>query len=226
MDILSDPINLLLLIAAITVLWWLKSVLGQRTGYERPSQPVEIITPGASPASPPAQSVELIDDEWRNYALPGSALATSLEAVKNAQSNFSFSHFLSGAKQAHEIVLTAFANGDKKTLKELLNKTVYDTFEKVIDENDSLGNTNVFKFVGVTAATIKTADLDKNIAAIGVNFTSEIISATLNSKKEVISGDEKTVSVLNERWIFERDLNSKDPNWKLAATHDPASGET
>lgn len=221
MEILFDPINFLLLIAAITILWWLRSVLGQRTGLERPPNPIEIIPPSTTSASPKTQTAAAKPEEWEHLAEPGTSLYNGLADIKKQKPDFSIEHFLSGAKSAHEIILVAFAKGDKKTLKPLLSKAVYDSFEKIIDENRASGNTNVFRFVGINLAKLHSAELEKQTLVMGVKFESEIISATLNSKNELISGDEKTVSVLKEVWTFERDLNSKDPNWLLVATQDP-----
>lgn len=221
MEILFDPINFLLIIAAITVLWWLRSVLGQRTGLERSSKPVEIIPPASTAASPQNQNAVTKIENWDRYAEPGTKLYEGLAALQKIKPDFNIGHFLDGAKSAHEIILAAFAQSDKKTLRPLLSKAVYDSFEKIIDENKLAGNTNVFKFIGINSAKLQSAEIEKQKLVMGVKFESEIISATLNANKEIVSGDEKTVSVLKEVWTFERDLNSKDPNWILVATEDP-----
>ncbi len=221
MELLFDPINFLLLIAAITILWWLRSVLGQRTGLERSSKPIEIIPPEPTAASPQNQTAASKTENWDQYSKPGTDLYEGLAALKKIRPDFNIGHFLDGAKSAHEMILVAFAQSDKKTLKPLLSKAVYDSFEKIIDENKATGNTNFFKFVGINAAKLHSAEVEKQNLVMGVKFESQIISATLNAKKEVVSGDEKAVSVLKEVWTFERDLNSRDPNWTLVATQDP-----
>jgi predicted lipid-binding transport protein (Tim44 family) len=223
MEILFDPINFLLLIGAITVLWWLRSVLGQRTGLERPSNPIEIISPKAKTA-PTQNRAEVVSiQNWDRYAQPGTDLYEGLTALKKIKPDFNIEHFLDGAKSAHEMILVAFAQSDKKTLKPLLSRAVYDSFEKIIDENKVAENTNIFKFVGINSAKLNSVEIENQNLSMGIIFESQIISATLNAKKEVVSGDERTVSVLKEVWTFERDLNSKDPNWTLVATEDPSS---
>ncbi len=221
MELLFDPINFLLLIAAITILWWLRSVLGQRTGFERPSNPVEIIPPATKKAPPPNQADVVSIQNWDRYAQAGTELHEGLAALKKLKPDFDIEHFLEGAKSAHEIILTAFAQSDKKTLKPLLSKAVYDSFEKTIDENKASGNTNVFKFIGINSAKLHSVEIEKQNLIIGVKFESQIISAMLNAKKEIVSGDEKAVSTLKEVWTFERDVESNDPNWTLVATQDP-----
>ncbi len=220
MEVLFDPINFILLIAAVTVLWWLKSVLGQRTGFERTSKEIEIIPPNTKLNTAPDRPTKTITEDWAQYAAPGSTLSAGLETLRTVQPEFSIKHFLDGAKSAHEMILVAFSKGDKKTLKPLLSQAVYNSFEKAIDEDNAARNTKIFKFVGINSAKLYSADVEKKTMALGILFESEIISATLNVNKEVVSGDEKAVSGLKEYWIFERDLNSKDPNWILAATQD------
>jgi predicted lipid-binding transport protein (Tim44 family) len=221
MELLFDPINFLLLIAAITILWWLRSVLGQRTGLERSSKPVEIIPPAIKTSLTQNQADVISIQNWDRYAQVGTELHDGLTSLKKIKPDFNIEHFLDGAKSAHEIILTAFAQSDKKTLKPLLSKAVYDSFEKIVDENKAAENTNIFKFIGINSAKLHSVEIEKQNLIMGVKFESQIISATLNAKKEIISGDENTVSTLKEVWTFERDLNSKDPNWILVATQDP-----
>lgn len=226
MEVLFDPINFILLIAAITVLWWLKSVLGQRTGLERTGKEIEIIPTNTKLNTQQDRPIKTIAEDWAQYAEPGSTLSSGLEALRKAQPELNIRHFLDGAKSAHEMILIAFSKGDKKSLKQLLSQSVYDSFEKAIDSDNAAGNTKIFKFVGIKSAKLYSVEVEKKTMALGVKFESEIISATLNHNKEVVSGDQKSVSTLKESWIFERDLNSKDPNWILVATQDSSAIES
>ena len=223
MDVLFDPINFILLIAAISIFWWLRSVLGKRTGLERSTKQIEILPPISKQSLEQTNPAKIISENWQNIAEPGSDLALGLDSICEAEPEFNANHFLEGAKQAHEMILVAFAQGDKKALKPLLSKAVFDSFEKAIDSDRKLGNSNIFKFVSVISAKIMSAEIQNNVAAIGMKFESEIVSATLNSNKEVIAGDDKTVSIVKEHWVFEREIGKKDPNWKLAATNDSSS---
>lgn len=209
MEILFDPINLLLVVAAITILVWLKSVLGQRTGFERSDKQIEILDPKPKPQIQQKQTAKVIEVDWhKDIELSAS---TNLDELKKIQPDFDVLHFLTGAKAAHEMILVAFAQGDKKSLKPLLNKSVFDSFQNAIDENKKTGASIPFKFVGVKTAKITMISVDKKTASIGVNYESEIVS-----------GEEKAVSSQIENWVFEKELNSKDPNWKLASTDDSA----
>ncbi len=209
MQILFDPINLLLLVAAITVLLWLKSVLGQRTGFEKSEKQTEILDPKPKPQIQQKQTAKVIEVDWhKDIELSAS---TSLDELKKIQPDFDVQHFLNGAKAAHEMILVAFTQGDRTTLKPLLNKAVFDSFQNAIIESQKMGNSIPFRFVGVKTAKITMISIDKKSASIGVNFESEIVC-----------GDEKAVTNQIEHWVFERELNSKDPNWRLASTDDSA----
>ena len=215
-----DPTNLVLIIAAIMVFWKLKSVLGQRTGFERPpSMPIATPEPSANviDLKPNPTKVESI---WKNYAEEGSVLAQGLEAIAMVQRDFSVPEFLSGAKSAYEMILSDFAKGDKQGLKPLLSSAVYDDFAAVIDRHKAAGETKFFKFVGLKSSKLLSASMINKRAAIEVVFEGEMISATLDKNGNTIEGDTKAISDVSENWTFERDVSSRDPNWKLVATSD------
>jgi predicted lipid-binding transport protein (Tim44 family) len=216
-----DPLNIILIAAAVVIFWKLKSVLGQRTGVERPP---------FVPAAKPQPNLRVIenpeyiapDPVWQGHAEEGSTLAAGLEAIGKQQKDFGVTSFMAGAKSAHEIILEAYAKGDRPNLKPLLSRTVYDNFSAFIDTATSKGQTKVFQFVGLKSAKIQSASVEGNRAAIGVLFVSEIISATLDKDGNTLDGDSKSVSETSDYWTFEKDLTSNDPNWKLIAVDDPA----
>ena len=125
------------------------------------------------------------------------------------------------AKIAYEMVVTAFAQGDRQSLKNLLSRDVYEGFARAIDEREKAGNLLESRFVGIDKSEIVNADLKGKRASITVRFIAEFISATLNRAGEVIEGDNKQVREITDVWTFERDTASRDPNWKLVATDEP-----
>ena len=56
-------------------------------------------------------------------------------------------HFLTGARAAYEMIVNAFAEGDRRTLKNLLSREVYDGFEGAIIEREKRGDTVESRFV-------------------------------------------------------------------------------
>ncbi|MCA3554320.1 Tim44/TimA family putative adaptor protein [Aestuariivirga sp.] len=231
-----DPINILLLAVALVVFWRLRSVLGTRTGTEKP--PFDLFgskrgaqdTSGAvtrlpEPTPVPANDTGDRDPPppvWKGFADEGSPLAAALGRMAENDSGFTPRAFVDGAKVAYEMIIDAFARGDKAALKNLLSKEVFDGFARAIDARVGQGQRVDSRFVGIDKAVIQQASLAGRKASITMEFVSELISATYDKAGEVIEGDPKEIRIVTDVWTFERDLGSRDPNWKLVATEAPA----
>src|SRR6188472_4213707 len=160
-----DIYTIIFLALAVFIFLRLRSVLGQRTGRERPPydpysarEPVrpapekvvalpnrttETVTPK------PADPVESPSDRWKGVAETGSVIAGGLDAIAAADSNFDGKHFLTGARAAYEMIVNACAEGDRRTLKNLLAREVYDVFESAIAEREKRGETVESRFVSI-----------------------------------------------------------------------------
>ena len=232
-----DPLNVLLIAVALVVFWRLRSVLGTRTGAEKP--PFDLfgtkrggpqdagatITRLPEPAPVPANDTgdrEPPPPVWKGYAEDGSPLAAALGRMVENDPSFTPRAFVEGAKVAYEMIIDAFAKGDKPALKSLLSKEVFDGFSRAIDARASQGQRVDSRFVGIDKAVIQQADVAGRKASITMEFVSELISATYDKAGEVIDGDPKEIRQVTDVWTFERDLGSRDPNWKLVATEAPA----
>jgi predicted lipid-binding transport protein (Tim44 family) len=224
MQSIFDPLNIILLAAAVFVLWRFGSVLGQRTGNEKTG-----FDPFAKPEPPPVPAErqpapEKIREQepaapiWKGFAEEGSSAAQGLEDIAAASPGFTPASFLDGAKIAYEMVLESFAKGDKTALKPLLAREVYDSFSTAIDQRQKAGQKMIMQFVGVKSAKIFDARLEGKKAQVAVDFVGEMISATVDQDDNTIDGDPKLIRDGAERWTFERDVNAKDPNWKLVDT--------
>ena len=234
-----DLSTLFFLALAVFVLLRLRGVLGRRTGNERP--PVDPYSPrdaAPGPGDETAKEGKVItmpgtakieqapdnDDEleippiWQGHAKPDSDLADGLEAIGAADKDFHPASFLEGAKAAYELIVSAFADGDRKTLKNLLSKEVFSGFESAITERQDRKETMESSFVGIDKATIIEAELADRKARVTIKFVSELISATKDSEGRVIDGDPKRVREVVDIWTFMRDTASRDPNWQLVAT--------
>jgi predicted lipid-binding transport protein (Tim44 family) len=234
-----DPLNLLLLAIALVVFWRLKSVLGTRTGNERPpADPIGTGRAGETSrtsgeangkvlqfpkseeggiqtgAAEPSVPVEV----WAGIAEPGSDLALGLEKLAASDAAFNPGVFVEGAKLAYEMIIDGFAKGDKAALKNLLSKDVFDGFAKAIDNRELEGQRIESRFVGIDKAAIMAAGVSGNKASITMQFISEMISATYDKSGAVVDGDPKQIREITDVWTFERDVTSRNPNWKLSAT--------
>jgi predicted lipid-binding transport protein (Tim44 family) len=116
------------------------------------------------------------------------------------------------------MVVTAFAEGNRRTLKDLLSREVYDGFAGAITERESRGEQIDQSFVGIKSADIVEVELKNGFAQLSVKFESELISATRDKGGEVIAGDAKRIKEVTDIWTFAREIASRNPNWKLVAT--------
>lgn len=212
---------------AALVILMLRSVLGRKTGNERhrpsPIAQRERHEAGADEDNvtplPTALNAEATDaGTIENHADTGSDLSQALTEIQLADRNFDPDGFLSGGKAAYEMIITAFAKGDKRALKPLLGTDVYKSFESEIEARGARGESIETTFIGIDTAKISGAALTDKIAEITVKFVSELISVTTNSDGAVIGGDPNQIFKITDVWTFARDTKASDPNWKLSAT--------
>lgn len=224
-----DPLNLVLLAIAAVVAWRLWSVLGTRTGLEKPPvilTPVPSQQPRMGPQDKPLEG-DVLEPEnakpvWQGVAPEGSELAKGLESISAKARDFNVNSFIRGAGVAYEMVLEAFAKADKAALKPLLSKELYESFAREIDARAAKGHSQKFQFVGVKSATLKQASLQGNRAQLDVDFAADMISATVDASGNVVDGDTQAIRTVTDLWTFERDVTARDPNWKLIATDEDA----
>ena len=228
-----DILTLRFLVIAVVIFLRLRSVLGRRTGNERPrydpysaqdasGKPVRdnIVT---LPRGEPQRPVEPLDEaafsrRLKDIAPADSDVAQKLSALAQQDRSFDPKHFMQGARAAYEMVVTAFAQGDRKTLRQLLSREVFDSFASALDERDRAGETVDFRFVGISKAELTDAEQMGRAAHITVKFISELITATRNKAGEVVDGDASSIREVTDIWTFAREINAKYPNWRVVAT--------
>ena len=116
------------------------------------------------------------------------------------------------------MIVTAFAEGNRKVLKGLLSREVFDGFQAAISDREARGEQIDQSFVGINKADIVEAEVRNGVAQVTVKFVSELISATRDRAGTVINGDPKRIKEVVDVWTFARETASRDPNWKLVAT--------
>jgi predicted lipid-binding transport protein (Tim44 family) len=119
---------------------------------------------------------------------------------------------------AYEMIVMAFADGDRKALKGLLSREVYEGFDTAISEREAKGEKVKASFVGIDKADIKHAEMKGSEALVTIRIVSQMISATYDKSDKIVDGDAEQVSEVSDVWTFSRDTRSRDPNWKLVAT--------
>ena len=148
-------------------------------------------------------------------------LKQALLQLNRADASFDPEGFMRGAKQAYEMIVTAFAEGNRRMLKDLLSKEVFDGFQSAIADRESRGEQIDQSFVGINKADIVEADIKSNVAQITIKFVSQLISATRDRAGQIISGDPQRITEVTDIWTFARDIGSRNPNWRLIATQAP-----
>jgi predicted lipid-binding transport protein (Tim44 family) len=157
-------------------------------------------------------------ERWKGIAEAGTPVAAGLDAILARDTGFDAKHFVSGAKGAYEMIVSAFAEGDRKTLKQFLSKEVYDGFEGALREREQRGEKVETRFVSIDKADVVGAEVRGNMAQLTLRFVSQLISATRDKSGAVIEGSADRVTGMTDEWTFARDVTSRDPNWKLVAT--------
>jgi predicted lipid-binding transport protein (Tim44 family) len=229
-----DIYTIIFLALAVFIFLRLRSVLGQRTGRERPpfnpyaareTQPTPatekiVALPPRAAESAAQKPVEAkpVEERWKGVAQPNSTVATGLDAIVAADKHFDVEHFIAGARSAYEMIVSAYAQGDRRTLKNLLSREVYEGFDSVIHAREQRGETAETRFVAINAADIIAAEQRGPTAQITVKFVSQIVSTTRDKAGAVVDGSADTVTDVTDLWTFARDVTLRDPNWKLVAT--------
>ncbi len=205
---------------AVFLILRLRSVLGRRTGTERPPQR----PPYAEPRERTDDKVVPLPD--RKGSTPGPdvsyskdpAVNAGLKSIIGADRTFDTEGFVGGARTAYDMVLASFATGDTETLRALLDDDVYDRFRRAIADRETRGETLETTLVALRSAEIIEARLNARTAELTVKFVSELVSVTRDKSGAVISGDPHGAKTVTDYWTFARDTRSSDPNWKLVAT--------
>jgi predicted lipid-binding transport protein (Tim44 family) len=227
-----DLWTILFLALAVFIFLRLRSVLGQRTGRERPpydpysardsvrgSNDNVVALPGRGGDTPAASSPPVDPAErWKGIAEPGSAVANGLNAIVQVDATFDAQHFIAGGRQAYEMIVTAYAEGDRRSLRNLLSKDVYEGFEQAIRDREGRGETAETRFVSIDRSDITAAEVRGSTAHVTVRFVSQLVSVTRDRNGNPIDGSPDKVTDVTDVWTFARDLSSRDPNWKLVAT--------
>lgn len=211
---MQDMTTLLVLAGvAVFLLFKLKSVLGTKTGHEKPPRPV--FGGGDDAEATPIQRQAEPEDIGAD-----NPFADTFAQMRRVEPDFSPSDFVSGARQAYEMLLMAFENGDKDTLQKYLAPDVFKGFAAVIDARADEGLTVDARFVGLRKAEIAGVrfDPEDNVAEIDMAFVGELITVVRDTEHRVVEGDPNEVRREQDRWTFGRQLGAPDPNWLLIAT--------
>jgi len=186
-------------ILAAVVLYQLYAVLGRRVGRQPEDVPAAVETGRREGEARPLQP-----EGVRQGPLTGIA------AVRARDPSFDMAHFLAGSRRAYEMIVRAFAAGEREELKPLLSDKAYKSFEAAISAREAKGETEAVEFIQPPRADLEEINVEGDTARAKVRFLAEQRSRTKGPEGEGVE-DRRTAEV----WTFERDLSKRDPNWTL-----------
>lgn len=217
----SFPVDLVLLgmVAAFLVLR-LRSILGKRTGFERPpmpQQPPQAVQPagvrnpivdGRAEPFAPVRSAAIPD--------PSSPAGQALATMRSLDRGFDPAGFLNGAEKAFRMIVGGFAAGDRATLRRLLSDDTYVAFEQAIAARENAGHIQTSEIRGIETMAIEGAELRGSVADVTVRIVSDQVNLTRDQEGTIVIGAE-AVTEIKDVWTFERDLRQPDPTWRLVS---------
>ena len=215
----SSLIQLLVLAGiAIFLILKLRSVLGNREGFEKPPIPLDELKPRVK------RDFEVIeggpDRDISDHVADGTNAAKALAAMKAAEPGFSVGTFLGGARSAYEMILMAFEKGELDRIRPFLSDDVEASFAEAIDQREKDGLSVEATFVGMKELALHDATFSRenSMAEISVRFVGEQTYVVRNKAGDIVEGSPKEIKRQRDVWTFARRMGVDDPNWNLVAT--------
>mgnify|MGYP001765153386 CR=1 FL=1 len=224
-----DPTTIIFALVALFVVWKLRSVLGTRVDVEK--RP-----PGENGAGAPAAGRSAAQD-GNIIRLPGAAVRMpstpargfepyarsdkakqGLTEIVAADRTFDLQRFVDGAKMAYDMVVSAFASGDRATLANLVSADVLGSFSSEIQKREAAGEIASTKLVGIDSVEVVDAGIKNKTAQVTLRLETKLINAVKDRSGAIVTGDPDLVVTTEELWTFARDVESRDPTWRLIAT--------
>ena len=172
----------------------LRNILGRKTGHEPKIYP---------------------DFAEKKFNVPNSNIKSfkkNYEVLEGQEKK----EFLKGAEIAYETILTSFANGDNKKLKDLLTPAMASNFQQAIQTRNKENIKSEFTFIGVKESRVENYERIKNEVFASVKFVSEVISVKKDKDDKIIEGNPDKIKQVIDYWKFTRNILKKGPNWYLS----------
>ena len=201
---------LIFAVIAVLLVLRLRSVLGQRTGYEQP-QDNQVKDGFADKGNAPIPFPKAAD---KSAKISGSGL----DALRRADRQFNEKEFVQGATAAFDMILTAFADGDQAQLKRLLSYDLLQSFVQTIHDRTAAKESLEITVNDIREVSILNVELVDSVASITVHFHTTQTRIARDEHGDVMEESDTEPKEFIDIWTFERDLTLSDPNWKLAET--------
>jgi predicted lipid-binding transport protein (Tim44 family) len=208
-----EVLDIIFLIATLGIGYFLYSILGKRTGHQ-PSEPsVDIFSN--------KKTVEVQTNPSSLEPFMAPPLITGVKQLKQLDPKFEQTAFLNTVRVTFESIINAFVKGDLELLKQCLTPELYNTYAKAIEDRNREKQHAELTFFRFIRAEIKDIQLKDFLASIRINFISEQSQVLKDAHGKILEGDSDMLDEINEMWVFERDMNSKNTHWVLAETYAP-----
>lgn len=219
-------------IVAAALIFWLKSILGSKSGDEREREnpfapknnqvsdnPGNVIDlPRAPNAGTPMRVTKVTLMNRVRIETPETE--NGLRQIAERDISFNLDRFMEGAEYAFELIVTSFAKGDRAPLKNLLAPSVYNDFDRAITDRQARAETVDTRIEAVRGMDIISATIKDNMGFIAVRFTAQETCLVRNAAGTVIAGEPDKTTTMVDIWTFGRELNSSSPVWHLYETRD------
>jgi predicted lipid-binding transport protein (Tim44 family) len=216
------PIDIIIYaIVAAVMVFWLRSVLGTRNENEaeRPNPFDEKQQPQQA-ADPVTNAMQPIDMESTDMSVGDDKIDAGLVQIALADKAFNLKEFKDNAEDAFMIIVTAFADGDRGTLRDMCTDDVYKAFDKAIIEREKSGEHVVTEIHAVRKVEVVGAGVTKKMAHVALRITADETYVVQDSDGNILAGHPDRVSDMTDKWTFSRDTKSRDPRWFLSKTED------
>ncbi len=218
---MNSPMIQLLVLAGIAVflILRLKNVLGTRDGFEK--TPVTDQTSVKRSSGPAFEVIEGGPDlDITDHVPEGSDAAKALAEMKRIEPSFGVNDFLSGARQAYEMIVMGYERGDLADIQPFLSEEIYESFVDGVAAREDQGLTIEAEFIGVRETELEDASLDPvtKEAELTIRFVGELTSAVRDEGGDIVEGSLTEVKRQKDTWVFARIMGSDDPNWLLVST--------
>ena len=204
-----DPFNLILFLIAVVGFIRLRMILGRRTGNEDPLRQNKY----ASRVSADIESLTKPKEKKSLKTKEDILLFLSSEIP-----GFSSESFVDGASNAYEMILKNYADGNLKTIKNIISKDVYDGFNEAIKERKNKNNRLVNELIAFDKSDIIDAKIERKNVLLTVEFYSRIITYVLDENDQIIEGSKDNPISVIDQWTFKKALKDKSPSWQLIST--------
>lgn len=228
----------LIIYAIVTagLIFWLRSILGTRTGEER-DRPLPYLKPdpeadrnnvlpfGDKGSNAEAQITELAQNPKNGMSIDNKSAELGLIELAQNDRDFDIHKFMLAAQDAFVFIVESFADGDRATLQDLLAPDVYAAFEAAITQREKDGHRMKTEIVSIKQSIVTEARLQGKRAYVTIRFIAEETSVTYDKDDQIVHGHPEKVSQMRDLWVFSRDLKSRDPRWMLMATREDGDGD-